>query len=94
MDRLILEHFVVFRSYVHWGLHNPQDDVYNFEGIADLEDVIEAAIEAELFVILRPGPYICAGLSTLVPKTESNFLSAQNLIMVDTRTGCTPNFPA
>jgi beta-galactosidase len=46
--------------YVYWGLHNPQPDVYNWEGIANLEAVIEAAIEADLYVILRPGPYICA----------------------------------
>lgn len=46
--------------YVQWSLHNPEDGVYNWEGIANLEAAIEAAIEADLYVILRPGPYICA----------------------------------
>ncbi|XP_063705006.1 beta-galactosidase-like [Culicoides brevitarsis] len=46
--------------YIQWSLHNPKDGVYNFEGIANVSDVIEAAKEAGLYVILRPGPYICA----------------------------------
>lgn len=47
-------------SYIQWSLHNPKDNVYNFDGIANITDVIEAAKEAGLYVILRPGPYICA----------------------------------
>uniref|UniRef100_A0A336LY51 Beta-galactosidase n=1 Tax=Culicoides sonorensis TaxID=179676 RepID=A0A336LY51_CULSO len=46
--------------YIQWSLHNPKDNVYTFEGIANLTDVMEAAVEAGLYVILRPGPYICA----------------------------------
>uniref|UniRef100_A0A182YAQ7 Beta-galactosidase n=1 Tax=Anopheles stephensi TaxID=30069 RepID=A0A182YAQ7_ANOST len=46
--------------YVQWSLHNPRDGVYNWEGIANVTDIIEAAIEEDLYVILRPGPYICA----------------------------------
>lgn len=45
---------------MQWSLHNPEDGVYNWEGIADLVAVIKAAVEADLYVILRPGPYICA----------------------------------
>lgn len=47
-------------SYIQWSLHNPKDNVYDWDGIANITDVIEAAIEADLLVILRPGPYICA----------------------------------
>ncbi|XP_052866830.1 beta-galactosidase-like [Anopheles cruzii] len=46
--------------YVQWSLHNPRDGVYDWEGIANVTDIIEAAIEEDLYVILRPGPYICA----------------------------------
>lgn len=47
-------------SYIQWSLHNPKDNVYDFTGIANVADVMEAAKEAGLLVILRPGPYICA----------------------------------
>ncbi|XP_001649403.2 beta-galactosidase isoform X1 [Aedes aegypti] len=46
--------------YVQWSLHNPKENQYVWDGIANIKDVIEAAIEADLYVILRPGPYICA----------------------------------
>ncbi|CAO1424480.1 unnamed protein product [Diamesa hyperborea] len=47
-------------TYVEWSLHNPKDGVYDFKGIADLEYFIELAAQEDLYVILRPGPYICA----------------------------------
>lgn len=47
-------------TYVEWSLHNPKDGVYKWDGIADLIHFIQLASEEDLFVILRPGPYICA----------------------------------
>ncbi|XP_053676635.1 beta-galactosidase-like [Anopheles nili] len=47
-------------TYVEWSLHNPQEDVYKWDGIADVERFIELAASEGLYVILRPGPYICA----------------------------------
>ncbi|XP_055616989.1 beta-galactosidase-1-like protein [Toxorhynchites rutilus septentrionalis] len=47
-------------TYVEWSLHNPKEDVYSWEGIADIEHFIQLAQSEDLFVILRPGPYICA----------------------------------
>lgn len=47
-------------TYVEWSLHNPKDGVYDFTAIADLELFIELAAQEDLYVILRPGPYICA----------------------------------
>lgn len=47
-------------TYVEWALHNPKPDVFNWEGIADLERFIQLAADEDLLVILRPGPYICA----------------------------------
>lgn len=46
--------------YIQWSLHNPKDGVYNWEGIADIKEFIRLATEEDLYIILRPGPYICA----------------------------------
>lgn len=47
-------------TYVEWALHNPEDGKYNFTGIADVERFLKLANEHGFYVILRPGPYICA----------------------------------
>jgi len=47
-------------TYVPWNLHEPQKGEFCFEGIADLVRFIEIAAELELYVIVRPSPYICA----------------------------------
>lgn len=47
-------------TYVEWSLHNPKDGVYDFTGMGDLEQFVELAAQEDLYVILRPGPYICA----------------------------------
>ncbi|XP_035684141.1 beta-galactosidase-1-like protein 2 [Branchiostoma floridae] len=47
-------------TYVPWNLHEPEKYTYNFEGILDLGRYLDIAHEVGLWVILRPGPYICA----------------------------------
>uniref|UniRef100_A0A1A9W869 Glycoside hydrolase 35 catalytic domain-containing protein n=1 Tax=Glossina brevipalpis TaxID=37001 RepID=A0A1A9W869_9MUSC len=47
-------------TYIEWSLHNPQDGVYEWSGIADIEKFVQLAEEEGFYVILRPGPYICA----------------------------------
>lgn len=47
-------------TYVEWSLHNPRDGEYHWTGIADLESFIEICRQEDMFVLLRPGPYICA----------------------------------
>lgn len=47
-------------TYVPWNLHEPKKGTFCFEGMADLKRFIELAGELELFVIIRPSPYICA----------------------------------
>lgn len=54
-------------TYVPWNLHEPYKDVYDFgKGesdfsiFLDISKFLEIAKEEDLFVILRPGPYICA----------------------------------
>jgi beta-galactosidase len=48
----------VLTTYVEWSLHNPKDGIYDFTGIADIEQFIRLAAEEDLLVILRPGPYV------------------------------------
>ncbi|XP_067102453.1 beta-galactosidase-1-like protein 2 [Osmerus mordax] len=47
-------------TYVPWNLHEPERGVFNFQDQLDLEAYINLAAELGLWVILRPGPYICA----------------------------------
>ncbi|CAG0890320.1 unnamed protein product [Darwinula stevensoni] len=53
-------------TYVPWNLHNPRPGVFDFgdgnehmSPFLNLNTFLEIAKELELFVILRPGPYIC-----------------------------------
>lgn len=52
--------FNTVEAYVAWNVHEPEQDKYNFEGIADLAKFISIAKELGLYVIVRPSPYICA----------------------------------
>ncbi len=53
--------FVSFpQVYVPWNLHEPFPGQYNWEGFADLEAYLALAQQQGLYVLLRPGPYICA----------------------------------
>lgn len=47
-------------SYIQWSLHNPKNGTYVWDGIADIERFIQLATDEGLYIILRPGPYICA----------------------------------
>ncbi|CAJ1065847.1 beta-galactosidase-1-like protein 2 [Xyrichtys novacula] len=49
-----------FTRYVPWNLHEPERGVFNFEDQLDLEAYLRLAASLGLWVILRPGPYICA----------------------------------
>jgi len=52
--------FNTVQTYVAWNFHEPVEGEYNFDGDADLETFLEIASEEQMYVILRPGPYICA----------------------------------
>ena len=63
-------------TYCSWNLHEPIEGEFNFEGMADIERFIKTAEELGLYVIIRPGPYICAewengGLPAWLLKNES-----------------------
>ncbi|XP_064208643.1 beta-galactosidase-1-like protein 2 isoform X1 [Anguilla rostrata] len=47
-------------TYVPWNLHEPEKGLFTFQRELDLEAFINLAAEVGLWVILRPGPYICS----------------------------------
>ena len=47
-------------TYVFWNLHEPKPGVYDFEGQLNVAEFVRAAQDEGLYVILRPGPYVCA----------------------------------
>jgi beta-galactosidase len=47
-------------TYVFWNLHEPVPDHFDFSENLDLATYLRTAQEEGLWVILRPGPYICA----------------------------------
>lgn len=47
-------------TYVAWNFHEPQEGKWRLGGDHDVCAFVELARELGLYVILRPGPYICA----------------------------------
>lgn len=52
--------FNTVETYIAWNIHEPREGEFNFEGDCDLGAFLDIAKRLGLFVILRPGPYICA----------------------------------
>ena len=52
--------FNTVETYTCWNLHERQEGVFDFSGILDVERYIQLAEELGLYVIVRPGPYICS----------------------------------
>ena len=46
-------------TYVFWNLHEPQQGKFDFSGNLDIAEYVRAAQAEGLYVLLRPGPYIC-----------------------------------
>ncbi len=46
-------------TYCAWNLHEPKEGEFDFSGRLDVEHFIELAEEIGLYVVLRPGPFIC-----------------------------------
>ncbi len=47
-------------TYVPWNFHEKKKGEFNFEGMLDVEQFVKLAQDLGLYVIVRPGPYICA----------------------------------
>ncbi len=46
-------------TYVAWNFHESQEGEWDFSGDKDIVEFVRLANELGLYVILRPGPYIC-----------------------------------
>ena len=46
--------------YVFWNLHEPQPGIFDFTGQNDLAEFCRLCQQNDMYVILRPGPYVCA----------------------------------
>jgi beta-galactosidase len=46
--------------YTFWNAHEPQPGKYDFSGDLDVAAFVREAQKQGLYVILRPGPYVCA----------------------------------
>ncbi len=47
-------------TYVAWNLHEKKEGFFDFTGNLSLNEYIDIAKDLGLYVIVRPGPYICA----------------------------------
>lgn len=47
-------------TYMPWNLHEPTKGKYDFKGMLNVEKFILTAEKLGLYVIMRPGPFICA----------------------------------
>jgi beta-galactosidase len=47
-------------TYTFWNAHEPRPGVYDFSGNNDVAEFVREAQQEGLYVILRPGPYVCA----------------------------------
>ena len=47
-------------TYVFWNMHEPRPGAYDFSGNNDVAEFIREAQQEGLYVVLRPGPYVCA----------------------------------
>ena len=46
--------------YVFWNIHEPQRDAFDFTGNNDVAAFCRLAQKHGMYVIVRPGPYVCA----------------------------------
>lgn len=49
-------------TYVFWNQHEPREGKFDFTGNNDLGEYLKIGQEEGLFMIVRPGPYICTEL--------------------------------
>ena len=60
LDKAVAFGLNCVETYCCWNLHEPKRGQFRFTGLTDLERFIRAVQDHGLYLILRPGPYICA----------------------------------
>lgn len=46
--------------YIFWNFHEQEEGVFDFSGQADIAEFCRIAQDNGMYVIVRPGPYVCA----------------------------------
>ncbi|MGL4851913.1 MAG: beta-galactosidase [Phocaeicola sp.] len=46
--------------YVFWNIHEQRENEFNFTGNNDIREFVKLAQKNQMYVIVRPGPYVCA----------------------------------
>lgn len=80
--------FNCVETYMCWNLHEPQEGKFDFSGMLDVVKFIEIAEELGLYVIVRPGPYICAewemgGLPAWLLKNKGIYLRSSDPVYLE-----------
>ena len=75
--------FNTVETVIPWNLHEPQEGTFCFTGFADLERFITLCNKLGLYMIVRPGPYICGewdfgGFPSWLMKEEKIELRCKN----------------
>jgi beta-galactosidase GanA len=60
LEKMKSEGYNAVSIYFDWGYHSPASGVYDFTGVRNMDEVLDMAAKAGLYVIARPGPYINA----------------------------------
>lgn len=53
------------QTYIPWNLHEPKPGNFTFTGFADIVSFLQLCKKLDFLVLLRAGPYICAGTFSL-----------------------------
>lgn len=67
---------------MEWSSHEEEEGAYSFEGDKDIAKFLKIAAEENLYVLLRPGPYICAERDLVNKSFNFNFLSNMSIILL------------
>lgn len=73
-------------TYMAWNFHEKEEGQFNFDGGLDIAAYLQLAAEEGLYVILRPGPYICSeldlgGLPAWLLKKNCRLRSSDKIFM-------------
>ena len=60
LEKLKMCGFNTVETYIAWNMTEIDKDIFTTEGMSDFVRFIEIAEELGLYVIVRPGPFICA----------------------------------
>jgi len=75
-------------TYFYWGFHSPAEGEYDFTGSRDIDLFMSMVEDAGMYLIGRPGPYICAEIDGggfpgwLLAKRGLNFRCRRNTKVV------------